>query len=496
MATATSVVAEVAGTGRLTTGLGPRTARLVFASDEASTVAELALISRVDLAHLVMLHRCGLLDAARAHALAELVTALRAEDFRSLRGLPAPRGLYLMYENHLIDRLGDGTGGMLHAGRSRNDLKATTTALRLRSWLLEFLSEAGRLHAVLLNRARAHRAVVMPVYTHFQAAMPVTYGHYLLGVATALGRDLAAVRAAAEGLRRCPMGACAVAGTDLPIDPALTASLLGFDGGPVHAIDAVASRDVPLRVLSAVAGVAITISRLATDLQLWSTEEFGLVEFPERLVGGSSAMPQKRNAFLLEHLKAAAGGAIGAWTAAAAMVKSTPFTNTIEVGTEAVGAMWPGLDAVAKAVLLAQVTASGAAPVPARMTRRAADGFTTATTLANRLVGAGVPFRAAHHAVGAAVRDALAAGRRTVDLPHLSHLPTVAMDLPSVVADTAAGGGPGAFAEGFAAALTDAAEHATWLRAWQTRLATADTELATALATLQTGRKEGGRERA
>jgi argininosuccinate lyase len=154
------------------------------------------------------------------------------------------------------------------------------------------------------------------------------------------------------------------------------------------------------------------------------------------------------------------------------MVKSTPFTNTIEVGTEAVGVTWPGLDAVAKAVLLAQVTASGAVPVPDRMTRRAADGFTTATTLANRLVGTGVPFRTAHHMVGAAVRDALAAGSTTVDST---------VELREVVAATAQGGGPGAFGDGFVAARADAATHAAWLRDWRTRLAAADASLSAAL---------------
>jgi argininosuccinate lyase len=465
-------------TGRLTRGLGRRTGRLIFGTDDATAVAELDLITYVDLAHLVMLNRTGLLDACQARDLATLIEALRAEKFRPLRGLPAPRGLYLMYENHLIERLGEATGGKLHAGRSRNDLNATTTSLRLRSWLLDFLAEAVRLQAVLINRARAHRGVVMPVYTHFQAAMPVTYGHYLLGVAVALGRDIEAVRHAAEGLGRCPMGACAVAGTDLPIDPESVAALLGFDTGPVHATDAVASRDVMLRVLAAVTGAGITISRLATDLQLWSTEEFGLVEFPERLVGGSSAMPQKRNAFLLEHLKAAAGSAIGAWAAAAAMIKSTPFTNTIEVGTGAAGAVWPGLDAIAKAVLVAQVIVSGAWPVPARMRQRASDGFTTATAVANGLVRAGVPFRTAHHKVGAAVRAAVECGSTHLDERGGEQ------DIADVVAATRVGGGPGAFGETFAHTRADAAGHAAWLRAWRDRIASAERDLSGAIAAI------------
>src|SRR5262249_838060 len=140
------------------------------------------------------------------------------------------------------------------------------------------------------------------------------------GVALAVGRDIDALRSAAAGLSVCPLGAGAVAGTELPIDPAYTAALLGFTTATRHALDAVASRDVPLRLLAAVTGLAVTLSRLAADLQLWSTVEFGFVTFPDRLVGGSSAMPQKRNAFLLEHVKAKPGQALGAWAAAASVM--------------------------------------------------------------------------------------------------------------------------------------------------------------------------------
>ena len=315
-----------------------------------------------------------------------------------------------MYESYLIEQLGADTGGVLHTARSRNDLKATVTAMRLRNWVLGFAEQAGRLEAALLSRARRHAEVLMPVYTHYQAAMPISYGYYLLGVAEALGRDLAAVRQAASGLRLCPLGAGAVAGTDLPIDPTRTARLLGFSASCPHAIDAVASRDVALRLLAAAAGVAGTLSRLAADLQLWSTAEFGFLRFPDRLVGGSSAMPQKRNAFLLEHIRAKPALAIGAWAAAAAAMSATPFTNSIEVGTEAVGAIWPGLLACEQSVLLCQPLVSAAVPDAARMAERAEAGFINATAMANQLVRQGIPFRTAHDLVGSAVREAVAAG--------------------------------------------------------------------------------------
>ncbi|WP_241195287.1 lyase family protein, partial [Streptomyces sp. ADI93-02] len=313
--------------GRLTSTIGLRTQRLVYGELTPEALRdELSLTTEIDLAHVVMLAERDLLERPAAAQLLRSITALRDEDYTPLRKLPTPRGVYLMYERYLSQTLGEEIGGRLHTGRSRNDLKATATAMRLRFWALDFLAEAVRLEAVLLSRARAHQDVVMPVHTHFQAAMPITYGHYLTGVALALGRDITAVQQAADGLSVCPLGAGAVAGSDLPIAPARVADLLGFDRPNPHALDAVASRDVLLRLLGAVSGIGITLSRLATDLQLWSTVEFGFVLFPDRLVGGSSAMPQKRNAFLLEHVKAKAGLAVGAWTAMASAMKSAPFT--------------------------------------------------------------------------------------------------------------------------------------------------------------------------
>ncbi|MFH9426174.1 argininosuccinate lyase [Streptomyces sp. NPDC017529] len=465
----------MSGTGRLTSSLNPRTRRIVYGeTDIAGLVRELDETTTVDQAHVVMLVRQGLLPPESGSALLRYIGRLREQRYAPLHALPAPRGVYLMYETHLIDVLGAELGGKLHTGRSRNDLKATATAMRLRETALELGSQLLRLQAVLLSRARAAAHEVMPVYTHFQAAMPVTYGHYLLGVASALDRDIAAFRHATGALRRCPLGAVAVAGTDLPIDTSLTAGLLGFDAPVAHALDAVASRDGALRMTAAAAGAAVTLSRLATDLQLWSTAEFGMIRFADRLVGGSSAMPQKRNAFLLEHIRAKAGTVVAAWTGGMGMTKSTPFTNSIEVGTEAMAAVWPGLRAALDSVLLGQAVVSGARLERERATRRAEEGFVTATALANRLVRAGVPFRTAHHLVGDAVRRAVARGDTELtglDLPDGIDAPGPdGLRVSAVVSDHRAGGGPGAFDESFGLIRRELCEHGAWLRAWNSQL--------------------------
>ena len=286
-----------------------------------------------------------------------------------------------------------------------------------------------------------------------------------------------------------------MAGTDLPIDPARTAKLLGFEEPPRHAIDAVASRDTALRVLAAAAGAAVTISRLATDLQLWSTAEFGMIRFPDRLIGGSSAMPQKRNAFLLEHLKAKPAAAIGAWTAVASAMKSTPFTNTIEVGTEALAGVWPGLAAVEDTVLLAQTVVSGARPCPERMEQRARQGFVTATAAANTLVRAGVPFRTAHSAVAGAVRAAIDDGREELVLSAGPDLPGVSV--PSVaeaVEQCRYGGGPGEFDAAFNAARTELVADAAGSAQARARLRDARERLARAADEIAAGpRRSDGR---
>jgi argininosuccinate lyase len=488
----------VTDTGRIAGTLGARTRRVVYGDQGPEAIRqELEPTSTIDLAHVVMLAEVGLLPLPAAAALLTRIRDLRASGFRELSGRDAPRGAYLMYEGYLVDELGADTGGRLHTGRSRNDLKATITAIRLRGELTGLIGELLRLQAALLSRARIHRDTVMPAYTHFQPAMPVSYGYYLAGVAAALERDVGALRYAVGDLRRCPLGASAVAGTDLPIRPERTAALLGFAEPPLHATDAVAARDIVLRALATAASAGITLSRLATDLQLWSTQEFGFIAFPDRLVGGSSAMPQKRNAFLLEHVKAKAATAVGAWTAAASAMRSTPFTNSIEVGTVAVDAAWPGLAAVLDAVLLAQVLVTGARPDPARMWRRAGEGFVTATFIANQLVAHGVPFRTAHHAVGAAVRQAIESGRSELTAVTLPDGPPgepgiQVPALPEVVARHDRGGGPGG-CDKIAGTLRQALqEQSGWLAAFRDHLDDAAADLAGAVDAVLAGHLAGG----
>lgn len=440
-------------TGRILHTVSPSARRILFGQTSGESVAaELSYIARVDRAHVIMLCECKIISEAAARRLLSEIGELEASGFAPLANVQAPRGLYLAYEDLLMKRLGDDVGGVLHTARSRNDLNATTLRLRLRTPYLRLLREVLRLQAVLIRRASRYGGVVMPAYTHYQAAVPVSYGHYLAGVASALERDINGIFEAFAGLNDCPLGAGAVGGTSLPIDPQRTTTLLGFERAVSHSIDAVASRDLILRILAGASVLGVTVSRLASDLLLWTTAEFGFLSLPDQLVGSSSMMPQKRNPYLLEHVQGRSAIVLGAFVSSATAMHAKPFTNSISVGTEAVSPVWNALQSLTEALMLARLVVAGAKPQPAAMLQRAIVGYTPATEFANRLVTeTGMPFRNAHHLVGSLISSAAANGQEPLNQLAARWREDENVDVslagldPAAVAEaTNYGGGPGA----------------------------------------------------
>lgn len=439
-------------TGRLLQGPAQLARRILFgANADVSIDAQLKFITEVDKAHLIMLAERGLIEKSSASIILREINDLRQSDFAPLRNQTAPRGLYLLYENYLIEKLGAQIGGRLQTARSRNDLNATILRMRLREPLLELLREALRLQAVVLHRSRRYAEVTMPVYTHYQAAVPITYGHYLAGVGFALSRDIAGLMAVIGDLNVCPLGAGAAGGTSLRIDPVRTACLLGFDKPAPHSVDAVASRDLILRLLSSAAILGVTLSRVASDLLLWTSGEFGFLTVPDTLAGSSSMMPQKRNVYMLEHVEGRSAAALGAFVHSAAAMRGCPFTNNIAVGTEAVSPVWNAMKSTSEAVILLRLIISGASPQPEAMLSSASRGYTSATELANRLVlERGMAFRTAHQNVGSLIRAAIEDGGKgledaVIDWRDRKGLPVSVQGLdPASVAQAAVyGGGPG-----------------------------------------------------
>lgn len=451
----TAATAHGVDTGRLKAALDAEAHRIVYDQylpDTADGLGEeLRCISEVDRAHLIMLTERGIVDADRAAALLRTIEELRGQDFAPVRATPMPRGVYLAYEGHLIERLGDGTGGILHTGRSRNDLNATTTRLKTRGPYLALLDAVDRLAGVLLAKAEEYRDVVMPAYTHGQPAVPISYGHYLAGVAGAVLRAYESLLDAGRQLDVNPLGAGAIGGTSVPIDPRRTAELLGFSSAAPNSVDAVASRDFVLDLLSASAVLGVALARAGRDLSTWTSEEFGLLRVGDTLVGSSSMMPQKRNPFLLEHIQGRSTASLGAFVGAASAMTTGGYTNAIAVGTEAVRHLWPGLSSTTDAVTLLSLVVAGTEPERERMTDRAVDGFTSATYLAERLVLDGTPFRAAHHLVGETVLGALESGRSLVDAARFAAVDDGGLAPDRVAAACAHGGGPGSTADGIRA---------------------------------------------
>ena len=437
-------------TGRIRAALVPSARSILFERDLSEQIQnDLADICRVDFAHIIMLVESGIVKASTGKRLLSAITDLLRARFSPLDGRPAPRGMFLLYENYLIEKEGSEVGGVLQSGRSRNDLNATLLKLRLRRPYGVLLRSILRLQAVLIGRARRYSEICMPAYTHGQAAEPITYGHYLNGVAQALNRDLAALDYVVQDMDVCPLGSGAVAGSSLPIRPSRTAELLGFSDVTLNSVDAVASRDVALRLLSVLAICGCTLSRIATDLLQWSTAEFQFLSFPDELVGSSSAMPQKRNPFILEHIQGRSASPLGIFVSAAGATRSTPFTNSIAVGTESVRYLLTAVGDMVDSADLLRLAIAGARPNREQMEQRAESGLTSATAVANILVSThGMDFRSAHRLVGEMVTEGLAKGRRTIgeilsDYPNLFDLDFDATYPPSVARRTENGGGPG-----------------------------------------------------
>lgn len=256
---------------------------------------------------------------------------------------------------------------------------------------------------------------VLPGYTHLQRAQPVLLAHWFLAYYEMLKRDAGRLEDAKERLNESPLGAAALAGTGFPIDRHFTARELGFKAPMRNSLDAVASRDFALEVLSALNIGMLHLSRMAEELILYSTEEFGFVEVPDAFATGSSIMPQKKNPDILELIRAKAGRVLGAFVGLSAVVKGLPLAYNKDLQED----KEPLLDALATyrdSLRLLAALLPGLKWRRERMWRAAEGGYTLATELADYLAEKGLPFREAHHVVGRLVRRLVEEGRALKDL--------------------------------------------------------------------------------
>ena len=375
----------------------------------------------VSRAHAAGLRRAGLLSEDEEARLNEaLDAAATAFDEGSFPFDPSDEDVHLALERFLTARLGD-VGAKIHAGRSRNDLVVTDFRLWLKEAIVSIASGVNDLERTLLRRAEEHRDALAPGYTHLQRAQPVLLAHHLLAHAFALGRDFERLQAAHRRADVSCLGAAAFAGTTLPLDPVQTARELGFAAVFDNSADAVGSRDFALEFLAAVAILGTTLSRIAEEVVLWTSSEFGFASLDDAFATGSSIMPQKKNPDVAELVRAKSARTTADLVHLLGVVKGLPLAYNRDLQED----KEPVFDAADSAIrsLAALAGALDSMTFDLRRLEEAASGGASgATDLAEALVLEGVPFRTAHEAVGKLVAAAAAAGKRLeeVDAEQLS----------------------------------------------------------------------------
>lgn len=387
--------------GRLPGGLDP-----VVRAFSASLAVDWRLAAydiRGSLAHVAMLERVGLLTPAERAVLEQGLRELLTEVERGAGPWdPEAEDVHSAVEAELARRVGP-VAGKLHTGRSRNDQVALDLHLFVRDAFDRTHAAVRELVGALADAAEAHADLLMPAYTHLQRAQPVTVAHWLLAYAWMLRRDAERLLDGRRRADRSPLGAGALAGSTLPLDAAFTAASLGFSGPYANSLDAVSDRDFAVEYVAAAALLMTHLSRLAEDVVLWNSREFGFVEIDDGWATGSSMMPQKKNPDVAELIRGRAGRVFGHLFALLTLLKGLPLSYNRDL-QEDKPALFDAVDTV--------LACLGAAAGLVRHLRwrpealgRALSTELLATDEAERLVQQGVPFREAHARVAARFRQ-------------------------------------------------------------------------------------------
>ena len=367
-------------------------------------------------AHAKVLHKAGLLTDEQRDLLLVGLDSLGADIADgSFTPLLTDEDVHGALERGLIDRVGADLGGRLRAGRSRNDQVATLLRMWLRDAMRRVADGVFGLIEALTAQAAAHPTAIMPGKTHLQAAQPVLLAHHLLAHAHPLLRDADRIVDFDDRTAISPYGSGALAGSSLGLDPDAIAADLGFAAAADNSIDATASRDFAAEAAFILAMIAVDVSRLAEDIILWSTTEFGYVTLHDAWSTGSSIMPQKKNPYVAELARGKAGRLIGNLAGLLATLKAQPLAYNRDLQED----KEPVFDSVAQLELVLPAMAGLTATLvfdTERMAALAPAGYTLATDIAEWLVRRGVPFRVAHETAGATVRVAETRGVGLADL--------------------------------------------------------------------------------
>ncbi|OBK16197.1 argininosuccinate lyase [Mycobacterium asiaticum] len=385
-------------------------------------------------AHTVILYRAGLLTEEQRDGLLAGLDSL-AEDVAdgSFGPLVTDEDVHAALERGLIDRVGPDLGGRLRAGRSRNDQVATLFRMWLRDAVRRVADGVLDVVAALADQAGAHPTAIMPGKTHMQSAQPILLAHHLLAHAQPLLRDVDRLVDFDKRAAISPYGSGALAGSSLGLDPDAIAADLGFAAAADNSIDATAARDFAAEAAFVLAMIGVDLSRLAEDIIIWSSTEFGYVTLHDAWSTGSSIMPQKKNPDIAELARGKSGRLIGNLAGLLATLKAQPLAYNRDLQED----KEPVFDSVAQLELLLPAMAGLVGSLTFHVDRMAAlapAGYTLATDIAEWLVRQGVPFRSAHEAAGAAVR---VAEQRDVGLQDLTddELAAISPELTPAVRD-------------------------------------------------------------
>ena len=367
------------------------------------------------IAHATMLAEVGVLDPAERDAIVGGLREIEADiEAGSFEWSASLEDVHMNIEAALTERIGE-AGKKLHTGRSRNDQVATDLRLHVRGQTDAVTGALLRLREALLDLAEREAGTVMPGFTHLQAAQPVTFGHHVLAWHAMLERDTERFADARRRTNRMPLGAAALAGASFPIDPRITAELLGFDAPCENSLDAVSDRDFALEFIAAAAILMTHLSRMSEELVLWCSPRFGFVTLPDAFCTGSSIMPQKKNPDVPELVRGKAGRVIGSLVALLTVMKGQPLAYNRD-NQEDKEPLFDAADTVRTSLAVFTGVIEGVEVHRAVLREAAGQGHPTATDLADYLVRRGAPFRDAHEAVGRTVRRAIESGRELAEL--------------------------------------------------------------------------------
>ncbi len=367
------------------------------------------------IAHARMLGRQGIVSKSESEkivrGLGEIASSMEKGEFAFSEEL---EDVHMNIEAALVEKIGP-AGGKLHTARSRNDQVALDLRLYLRAETDEILGLIGSLQAAMLSLAERNIGLIMPGYTHMQRAQPVLLAHHLLAYVEMLERDRERLTDCQKRINVLPLGAGALAGTSLPIDRKYVAELLGFRAVAANSIDAVSDRDFALEFVFAASMVMAHLSRLSEELVLWASEEFSFVELPDAFATGSSIMPQKKNPDVPELVRGKAGRVYGDLVALLTIIKGLPLAYNRDL-QEDKPAVFDTVDTVkgCLAVLAGMLPRLGFNEK--RMYEAASRAYSTATDVAEYLVGKGMPFREAHEMTGRIVAYCIEKGKGLEEL--------------------------------------------------------------------------------